>query len=97
MADAGVEIVPAGIDRQQGGDPEHDDADLRVVGQDLIARRTDDEEAEREELRRGLPFRDLADGDADLEVGEEFAQAGGRFASFALPTDSPSKASERCR
>src|ERR1019366_788781 len=77
MPDAGAEIVPAGIERQQRREPKQRQADRRddrnrkqsVAG---IARQ---QEADGDQLQRGLPFGEPGHRDADAQLGQIFAQA----------------------
>ena len=76
MPDSGPEIIEASINREQGRDPQQYMADFRVFREQFIARRPRDEEAERDELQRRLPFGNAADRDRDFQIGQEFPQAG---------------------
>src|SRR6185503_16554726 len=72
VMDAGAEIVPAGIDREDRRHPQQDDADQGGRGQDLLAGFARDQKADRDQLDRGLPFRQLGHGYADPQGGQIF-------------------------
>src|SRR5580700_7813023 len=47
VTDAGAEIIPAGVDRNDGGDPEQQQPDLGSEGEDLVAGFTGQQKSDR--------------------------------------------------
>src|SRR3954462_14413793 len=76
MPYAGTEVIPAGIERQQGRKPQQDNSDVRGNRQDLVAGLAGDQEADREQLQKRLPLCERSHRHADATLGEVFAQAG---------------------
>src|SRR5437764_12915114 len=70
VLDACLHIVPAGVERQQGGDPEQDEPRLGDARHDEVGGAPGDEEAEGDELQGRLPLGDLADRHRHLELGQ---------------------------
>jgi len=79
-----MEVVVAGHDGEQRRRPQPCLADQRNRhgGRPGIA---DDEEAQRHHLQHGLPFREPAHGHADVQAGQELAQA--RYENLAAQDD----------
>src|SRR5207253_5423489 len=83
MPNAGAHVVPAGIERDQRGQPKQRQTDigddqsvlLEEVGKGLVAGVARDQEADRNELPGGLPFRQPRHRNADAKLGEILARS----------------------
>ena len=97
MPHAGAHVVPARIERDQGGQPKQRQTDvgddqsimLEELGGDLVARVAGDQEADRDELPGGFPFRQPRHRNADPQLGQVFAKP--RHQNFAAENDDGGK------
>src|SRR5690606_10550492 len=69
---AGAQILETGPHGQDGGEPEHDIAGEAQAGNDAL----EQDDGEGNKLDRGLPLGQPADRQYDLDVAQEFPQAG---------------------
>src|SRR6516164_6310768 len=73
--DAGAEIIITGIDRDDRGGPQQQQADLGDDRHNLIARLAREQEADSDQLHRRLPLGELRHGHADAERGKILTQS----------------------
>ncbi len=81
----GLQIIPAGIERQQRGEPQQRNAEFGHSRNHRVARFAGNEKTDRDQLQRRLPFRQPRHRHADAELSQIFAQS--RDQDFAAQDD----------
>ena len=71
----GPQIIPSGVEGHQRRDPQQTEAGERGDRNDVIACLAGNQETDRDQLHRGLPFCKFGHRHADPQCGEIFAQA----------------------